>query len=128
MQVCNCSIAIGGEPGMSVVKNFVTIPEVMVLRAIHGEDSVRNIEIVANEDIDSNEERSRLLSIYTKPEGIVKDTLGATGPLPKTIDESGIGDEFVISRAVPKKSKKASATEEMALPDVETQSAEPAAE
>ena len=116
MQVCNCSVHIGGEAGMSVVKNFVTVPEIMVLRAIHGEDAVRNIEVTSNEDIDSNEERNRLLSIYLMPEGVVKDTLGATGPLPKTIDESGIGDEFVISKTAPKKVKKASATEELELP------------
>jgi len=117
MQVCNCTVAIGGEAGMTVLKNFVTIPEILVLRAIHGEDAVRNIEVTANEDIDSNEERSRLLSIYKMPEGIVKDTLGATGSLPKTIDESGIGDEFVISKTPPKKGKKASATEELSLPE-----------
>ena len=126
MQVCNCSVNIGGEAGMSVVKNYVTVPEIMVLRAIHGEDAVRNIEVVSNDDIDSNEERSRLLSIYLMPEGIVKDTLGATGPLPKTIDESGIGDEFVISKTPPKKSKKASATEELALPEAEAPAETPA--
>lgn len=116
MQVCNCTVAIGGEAGMTVGKDLVTVPEIMVLRAIHGEDAVRNITVVSNEDIESNEERSRLLSIYTMPQGVVKETLGATGPLPKTIDESGIGDEFVISKTVAKKSKKASATEELELP------------
>jgi len=126
MQVCNCSINIGGEGGMSVVKSFVTVPELMVLRAIHGEDSVRNIEVTSNEDIESNEERSRLMSIYIMPEGIVKDTLGATGPLPKTIDESGIGDEFVISKTTPKKTKKASATEELALPETDAPAETPA--
>ncbi len=122
MQVCNCTVAIGGEAGMTVAKDLVTVPEIMVLRAIHGEDAVRNISVVANEDIDSNEERTRLMSIYRMPEGIVKETIGATGPLPKTIDDSGIGDEFVISKSVAKKSKKASATEELELPQ------EPAAE
>jgi len=98
----------------------------MVLRAIHGEDAVRNIEVLSNEDISSNDERERLLSIYKMPEGIVKETIGATGPLPKTIDESGIGDEFVISKTPTKKAKKASATEELALP-AETSDELPAA-
>jgi hypothetical protein len=118
MQFCNCTVAIGGEAGMTVAKSFVSVPEIMVLRAIHGEDAVRNIEVTSNDDVDSNEERGRLMSIYKMPEGIVKDTLGATGPLPKTIDDSGIGDEFVISsRPATKKGKKASATEEIALPE-----------
>jgi len=116
MQVVNCTVAIGGEAGMTVLKTNVTVPEVMVLRAIHGEDAVRNIEVISNEDISSNDERDRLLAIYKMPEGIVKETIGATGPLPKTIDESGIGDEFVISKTPTKKAKKASATEELTLP------------
>lgn len=126
MQVVNCTVAIGGEAGMTVLKTNVTVPEIMVLRAIHGEDAVRNIEVLSNEDISSNDERERLLSIYKMPEGIVKETIGATGPLPKTIDESGIGDEFVISKTPTKKAKKASATEELALP-AETSDELPAA-
>lgn len=102
---------------MSVVKSRVTVPELMVLRAIHGDDAVRNIEVLGNEEINSNEERSRLMARYNRPRDIVKDTLGATGPLPKTIDDSGIGDEFVISRASAKKPKKASAVEELPLPE-----------
>lgn len=124
MQVCNCTVAIGGEAGMTVVKSFVTIPEIMVLRAIHGEDAVRNIEVLSNEDINSNQERERLMSVYKMPEGIVKETLGATGPLPKTIDDSGIGDEFVISKGATKKSKKVSATEELSIPVEAEESAE----
>lgn len=121
MQICSCTVAIGGEAGMTVAKDLITVPEIMVLRAIHGEDAVRNICVVDNKDVSSNEERDRLLSIYRMPEGVVKDTLGATGSLPKTIDESGIGDEFVISKLVAKKSKKVSATEELELPKEEAE-------
>lgn len=118
MQICNCSVAVGGEAGMTVYKERVTVAEMAILRAVHGEDAVRNIEVIADEKIDSNEERARLASIYKNPEGIVRNTFGAVGPLPKTLEDAGIDDEFVISSAVPKapaKSKKASATEELSV-------------
>jgi len=122
MQVCNCTVAIGGDAGMTVYKEGVSVAEIAILRGVHGEDAVRNIEVVADEKIDNTEERSRLISIYRSPEGIVKDTFGAVGPLPKTLDEAGISDEFVISNTVAKtaKAKKASATEELKVPQEES--------
>lgn len=120
MQICNCTVAIGGEAGMTVVKERVTVPELAILRAIHGEDAVRNIEIIADDDIDSSEERSRLTSIYKSPETIVRDTFGAAGALPKTLEDAGISDEFVIANHVTKAKRKpkASATEEMTAAEV----------
>lgn len=119
MQIVNCTVAIAGEAGMTVLKERVTVPEILVLRAIHGEDAVRNIEVIDDIDTDSNEERQRLASVYKNPEGTVKDTLGAVGALPTTIEDSGIGDEFVISSTLPKakKAKKASAAEELSVKD-----------
>ena len=121
MQDCNCTVAIGGDAGMTVAKYRVTAPELMVLREIHGADAVRNIEVIGDEDIPSNEERERLASIYTKPATIVRDVLGATGPLPKTLADAGIDDEFVIATAgdeAPKARgrRKASAVQEMEVP------------
>lgn len=126
MQIVNCTVAIGGEAGMTVLKERVSVAEILVLRAIHGEDAVRNIEVIDDIDTDSNEERQRLALIYKMPEGIVKDTLGAVGVLPKTLDESGIGDEFVIS-AGPVKGKKAKASAAKEL-SVKEEAAAPAAE
>lgn len=121
MQICNCTVAIGGEAGMTVHKEGVTVAEIAILRGVHGEDAVRNIEVVADEKIDNSDERSRLANLYRAPEGIVKDTFGSAGPLPKTLDEAGISDEFVISNTVAKtaKAKKASATEELKVPQEE---------
>jgi len=117
MQICNCTVAIGGEAGMTVHKERVTVPELAILRIVHGEDAVRNIEVIADEDMDSNEERARLNAIYKNPENVVKDAFGAVGPLPKTLDDAGITDEFVISNsaAKTKRKAKASATEELPI-------------
>lgn len=120
MQVCNCTVAIAGEAGMSVAKSRVTVPELMILREIHGADAVRNIEVTADEEVSSIEERERLASIYKKPASIVRDVLGASGPLPKTLADAGIDDEFVIAPAgeAPKARgrRKASAVEELEVP------------
>jgi hypothetical protein len=118
MQLCNITVAIGGEAGMTVHKERVTVPEIMILRAVHGEDAVRNIEVIEDADVDSTDERTRLGSIYKSPEGVVREVLGAHGALPKTLDEAGIDDEFIVSGSVAKtkKSKKASATEALEVP------------
>lgn len=120
MQICNCTVAIGGEVGMTVAKERVTVPELAILRVIHGEDAVRNIEVIADESMDSSEERSRLNALYRSPENIVRDTFGAAGALPKTLEDAGISDEFVISNTVlkTKRKAKASAAEEMTAAEV----------
>jgi hypothetical protein len=120
MQTYNCTVAIAGDAGMSVAKERVTVPELMVLRAVHGEDAVRNLEYAGEADTTSPEERSRLAALYRKPPNVVRDTLGATGTLPKTLDESGIGDEFVLSAPAKKGVRtKASATKELEVPVTE---------
>jgi hypothetical protein len=127
MQICNCTVAIGGEVGMTVFKERVTVPEMAILRIIHGEDAVRHIEIIADESIDSNEERARLNSIYKSPENVVRDTFGASGVLPKTLDDAGISDEFVIADNVTKAGKrkaKVSAAAEMTAAEVADAAAE----
>lgn len=118
MQLSNITVAIGGEAGMTVHKERVTVPEIMILRAVHGEDAVRNIEVIEDADVDSADERTRLGSIYKAPEGVVREVLGAHGSMPQTLDEAGISDEFIISNsaAKTKKAKKASATEELKVP------------
>lgn len=120
MQICNCTVAIGGEAGMTVVKERVTVPELAILRVVHGEDAVRNIEVIADESVDSADERSRLASIYKNPENVVRDAFGAAGALPKTLEDAGISDEFVISKtpAATKRKAKASAAQEMTAAEV----------
>lgn len=122
MQICNCTVAIGGEVGMTVAKERITVPELAILRVVHGEDAVRNIEVIADEPVDSADERSRLNAIYRSPENVVRDTFGAAGALPKTLEDAEISDEFVISSSVSKGSKakaKPSAVKEMTAAEVQ---------
>lgn len=123
MQICNCTIAIGGDIGMTVTKERVTIPELMILRSVHGDDAVRNIEVTHSVSMSNSEERERLNQIYRNPEFVVRDTLGATGTLPSEIEDAGIPDDFIIGNltthsGVAKKRRK-SAAQTVELDEVE---------
>jgi predicted nucleotidyltransferase len=111
MQLLNCSVAIGGEAGMTVFKERVTVPEIMVLRAVHGDDAVRNIEVVGSITFNSADERERLALVYTNPEGVVRETLGVVGSLPMELSEANIPEDFSISGSVQKTAKRRKAAE-----------------
>lgn len=117
MQIVNCTVAIGGDAGMTVAKQNVTVAEVLVLRAIHGDDAVRNVEVTDEIKISSAEERERLALLYVAPAGIVRETLGAQGSLPESLEDTNFPEDFIISSTSPKRAKKkASATEELQVP------------
>jgi len=119
MQVLNCTVAIAGEPGMTVAKENITLTEMLVLRAIHGDDAVRNVEVTGTTEVSAPDERERLALIYRKPANVVKDTLGAQGALPKVIDDTNFPKDFILSAPTKKggrPSKQATAVEELVLP------------
>ena len=47
-----CDIAINGDSRSVITKKPVSIPEVVVLRHIHGDDSVTNISVIGQWDHD----------------------------------------------------------------------------
>jgi hypothetical protein len=70
MQTADIMLALGGNLGQTIQKFGVTPAEVAVLREIHGNASVFDIQPL-DEDVErtSREERGRLLEIYGKPPG-----------------------------------------------------------
>lgn len=65
MQLANIMVAIAGDTGNTVSKYEVTASEIAILRVIHGEDAVTDIEIVGSDKMRSNRvERERLAQIY----------------------------------------------------------------
>jgi hypothetical protein len=44
MQHLNCDVALSGDRNHVVRKSDITVAEVEILRALHGQDSVRNIQ------------------------------------------------------------------------------------
>lgn len=64
MQIANALVALGGDRRNTVPKSNITVAEVMVLQAIHGEDSVHEIEIVGDSQIAAEDLRDYLRSHY----------------------------------------------------------------
>lgn len=72
MQYANILVAIGGDQGNQVPKYNVSAAEIAVLRAIHGEDAVREVEPVSapkDDDgkairVDERQELQRLRETY----------------------------------------------------------------
>ena len=67
MQLLSCSIALGGDDHTIVVREYdtaITFPELLVLKALHGGENIRNIKDAGEVERDSDEERQRLLALY----------------------------------------------------------------
>lgn len=69
METANILLALSGDTGNTVPKHGVTAAEVAVLRVIHGEDSVSDIEIIGTAEDDGKArthraERARLSERY----------------------------------------------------------------
>lgn len=122
MQICNCTVAIGGEAGMTVIKERVSVPELLVLRELHGDDAVRNITVIGESDADSNEERARLRTLYPKLDSdgktlVIEAVLGKHGPLPKTLGDTDIHEDQILNGGKKAGGKaKASAAQSLEVP------------
>ena len=113
MQTASILLAIGGERDMQVPKYGVTPAELMLLRALHGEEAVTDIDIYGDEERSNREERERLFSIYAKSDASgafklpVLDALfpGVSARLPSTFGELELDDAFykAQSRKTPSK-------------------------
>ncbi|WP_316397344.1 hypothetical protein [Bradyrhizobium sp. 33ap4] len=64
MHTANIRLSLGGDHGNTVYKWGVTAAEIAVLRAIHGEESVQDVEPVGNIKRAHSVERARLMNIY----------------------------------------------------------------
>jgi hypothetical protein len=87
------NVAIGGNLGNVLYKNLLTIPEVVMLRNIHGESSVFNIAVVGDIDSDDMEERNRLGILYSDQK--VEEVFGTYGALPQTFEDARIDDGYL---------------------------------
>lgn len=64
MQTANILLSLGGDTGNQVMKWRVTAAEIAVLRAIHGDESVTEVEPHDDVQRSHRDERARLLNIY----------------------------------------------------------------
>jgi len=64
VHIVSCMIAIGGDIRTVVAREDITWPEVSMLRFIHGEAAVTDIEVVDEVERTPTAEKARLASIY----------------------------------------------------------------
>lgn len=112
MEIATVKVSIAGDSGNTVEKYDVTPAEVAVLRYIHGEDAVKDIEPTGVIDRGNRAERERLALIYTKKENnqTPVDALypGVAARVFDTFDELELPEEFykAIERVKPAAVKK----------------------
>lgn len=67
MQRCNVTVRLAGDVGNTVPKTNVSVAEIAVLRAIHGDESVVDVKATHNDKTPHRDERDRLSVIYGRP-------------------------------------------------------------
>jgi len=80
MHFCTAKIRLAGNVGMEVVRdqfNPLSYPELDVLRAIHGDDAVLDVKIVAHAEQTARAEKERLQLKYG---GIVEEVFPGRSP------------------------------------------------
>ena len=132
MQTANVMLAIAGDARNTVPKYGVTAAEVAVLRYIHGEEAVFDIEVL-DEDVKRThrQEIGRLTETYGRQEGerrvspaVAELYPGAAARVFETFAELELPDELYIAekrqpakRAAPKKEEPAPAADDDGLDD-----------
>lgn len=98
MQSARCVVQLSGDAGTKIAKAPVSPAEVVLLRAIHGPESVQSVELLnggVNDKTPHAEELQRLRSHYTALTEAGNPVIDAVFPgaypqLPTTFDEIGI--------------------------------------
>lgn len=114
MQTANIMLAIGGDRGNTVPKYAVSVAEIMLLRAIHGDDAVFDVEPLEALAMDeglpvtNRGELNRLRRVYDAKDADgnrVVDQLypGAAARVFETLDEIGLPEECFkpVARTAP---------------------------
>ena len=114
IEYCSCTVAIGGDVRAIVPKPVVSVPEILMLQAIHGADAVTNIKVIETQDVSSEEERDRLGNLYG--DGKVVEIFNQFGDLPGTLDAARIADEMLEPVWRSERAKKKPAAKKKAAP------------
>lgn len=95
MQHASCLVALSGDITYTVVKPDVTVPEIALLKAIHGADAVRDIKPTFMDKRPHSVERERLTYEYGaardhKDEPLISKIFPGLAPLPVTFRDIGL--------------------------------------
>ena len=110
METAHVLVALGGDKGNTVMKYDVTAAEIAVLRAIHGEDAISDVEPLGDIVVTGREERQRLFDLYGSAlDGTGRPIIsvvfpGVTARLTERLDDLGLVPEQYkpTARATPK--------------------------
>lgn len=89
-------VRVGGSQNHVVTNKLVTVPEIALLRAIHGNSDVFNLRPGPDvEDFSEDMERERLHAVYERSniadqKGLMERLFGVNGRLPVTLRDIGI--------------------------------------
>ena len=92
MQLVHCTVNLNGDPRKQVRRVNVSVPEIMILQAIHGDDAVIEMEYAGERD--STDEKERLDKFYGGKQEIldkIKELFpGARPQFPQKLTDIGI--------------------------------------
>ena len=101
--VYRANVAIGGGTGSTVSKGGISVPELVVLRHLHGSGSVDRIQLEGKDEMTNDSERERLTGIYKEK---FTEIFGAYGELPFDIKTLKIPENQFLDGGPPIKAKK----------------------
>lgn len=97
MQYCDCSVSLHGSDNYIVVeKTDLSIPEIVLMQHLHGEDAVRNIRPVRTTKEPVISAKRRLLERYSDPSyGAIREAVEKLWPgmnpmLPRSLEDIGL--------------------------------------
>ncbi len=106
METATVLLAIAGDKGNTVMKTDVTPSEVAVLRFLHGDDAVSDVEVTGEVARKHNEERERLAETYGRQIGERKVAVavnalfpGAAARMFDSFSELDLPDDFYKAEA-----------------------------
>jgi len=101
--VYRANVAIGGDTGHTVVKNGITVPELAVLRHLHGTGAIDRIVLTGKDNMSTDSERERLGKLYKEK---FTEVYGAFGDLPFDVKSLKIPENQFLDGGPPINAKK----------------------
>lgn len=93
IEYASIDIAIGGDARATIRKEPVSIPEIVLLRTIHGDDAVTNIKIIGEWDYEDDVERDRLGRLYK--DATVTRIFSQYGALPHSLKDARLPENLL---------------------------------
>ena len=101
--VYRANVAIGGDTGHTVVKNGISVPELAVLRHLHGAGAIDRIVLTGKANMSTATARERLAHIYKEK---FTEVFGAYGELPFNVKSLKISENQFLDGGPPINAKK----------------------